>query len=240
MMEFLKQRKIVIIIGILVIILVGWKIYDLKNFEEINSDEILTSNSNDNLKGNITSNEKEKNEDEEEEIMAVHVTGEVKNPGVVRVKEGSRIEDIIEAAGGLTENADITDVNLAFVVEDGMKIRIPSNDDEDSKKNNSGEEVDEKEKNQIESKNNEYITQDSGKGVIVSNESNELSSSIVNINTASQTELEELPGIGPSISSRIIEYRNQKGNFKKIEDVKNVTGIGDSKFEKIKDLIKVK
>jgi len=172
--------------------------------------------------------------------MAVHVTGEVKNPSVVRVKEGSRIEDIIKAAGGLTENADITDVNLAFVVEDGMKIRIPSNDNEDSKKNNSGEEVDEKEKNQIESKNNEYITQDSGKGVIVSNESNELSSSIVNINTASQTELEELPGIGPSISSRIIEYRNQKGNFKKIEDVKNVTGIGDSKFEKIKDLIKVK
>ena len=239
-MEFLKQRKIVIIIGILVIILVGWKIYDLKNFEEINSDEILTSNSNDNLKGNITSNEKEKNEDEEEEIMAVHVTGEVKNPGVVRVKEGSRIEDIIEAAGGLTENADITDVNLAFVVEDGMKIRIPSNDDEDSKKNNSGEEVDEKEKNQIESKNNEYITQDSGKGVIVFSESNGSSSSIVNINTASQTELEELPGIGPSISSRIIEYRNQKGNFKKIEDIKNVTGIGDSKFEKIKDLIKVK
>lgn len=243
MIDFLKQRKIIIIIGILVIILVGWKIYDSRSFENLNSEDILVSDIKDNVKSDSKNkNDKEFNEEkvEEENFMAVHVTGEVKNPSVVRVKEGSRIEDIIKAAGGLTENADITDVNLAFVVEDGMKIRIPSNDNEDSKKNNSGEEVDEKEKNQIESKNNEYITQDSGKGVIVSNESNELSSSIVNINTASQTELEELPGIGPSISSRIIEYRNQKGNFKKIEDVKNVTGIGDSKFEKIKDLIKVK
>lgn len=246
MIEFIKQRKIVIIIGIMVIILIGWKIYDSKNFEEVSTNDILVSNLNDNEKGNTTNNEKEKNENEEEEVMAIHVTGEVKNPGVVRVKEGSRIEDIIEAAGGLTENADITDVNLAFVVEDGMKIRIPSNDDENLNNNNSGEEgVEGKEgaegkKSQIELAKNEYITQDSGKGIIVSNESNESSSSIVNINTASQTELEELPGIGPSISSRIIEYRNQKGNFKKIEDIKNVTGIGDSKFAKIKDLIKVK
>jgi len=233
MIEFFKQRKIVIIIGILVIILIGWKIYDSKNFEEVYSDEILTSNSKDSVKENSQSNEKGKNEDEEEAMMAVHVTGEVKNPGVVKVKEGSRIQDIIEKAGGLTENADITEVNLAFVVEDGMKVRIPSNDDEINKENS--------EKREIEETNrNEYITQDSGKGVIVSDEGIDTSSSIVNINTASQTELEELPGIGPSISSRIVEYRNEKGKFKSIEDIKNVTGIGDSKFEKIRDLIKVK
>ena len=94
MIEFLKQRKVVIIIGILVTILVGWKLFDSKNFEEINSNEILVSN--------LKNNEKEKNEDKEEEMMAIHVTGEVKNPGVVKVKQGSRIEDIIEAAGGLT------------------------------------------------------------------------------------------------------------------------------------------
>ena len=233
MIEFFKQRKIVIIIGILVIILIGWKIYDSKNFEEVYSDEILTSNSKDSVKENSQRNEKGKNEDEEEAMMAVHVTGEVKNPGVVKVKEGSRIQDIIEKAGGLTENADITEVNLAFVVEDGMKVRIPSNDDEINKENS--------EKREIEETNrNEYITQDSGKGVIVSDEGIDTSSSIVNINTASQTELEELPGIGPSISSRIVEYRNEKGKFKSIEDIKNVTGIGDSKFEKIRDLIKVK
>ena len=218
MIEFLKQRKVVIIIGILVTILVGWKLFDSKNFEEINSNEILVSN--------LKNNEKEKNEDKEEEMMAIHVTGEVKNPGVVKVKQGSRIEDIIEAAGGLTENADITNVNLAFEVEDGMKIRIPSND-----------EGNENEGNIIE----HYITQDSGKGVIVSEDkSSENLSLVININTANETELEQLPGIGASIAGRIIDYRNKNGKFKAIEDIKNVTGIGETKFEKIKDLIKVK
>ncbi|MBR0426820.1 MAG: helix-hairpin-helix domain-containing protein [Clostridia bacterium] len=241
MIEFLKQRKIVIIIGILVIILVGWKIYDSKNFDEVNSDEILASNSKESTKGNAQSNEKEKNEDEEEEMMAVHVTGEVKNPGVVKVKQGSRIEDIIKAAGGLTENADITDVNLAYVVEDGMKIRIPSNDDEEFNKDRNGEAGNGEESRQEENTKNEYITQDSGKVVIVNDYSNSESlSSVININTANENELEELPGIGPSLASRIVEHRNQNGKFKVIEDIKNVTGIGDSKFEKIKNLIKVK
>ena len=218
MIEFLKQRKVVIIIGILVTILVGWKLFDSKNFDEVNSNEILVSN--------LKNNEKEKNEDKEEEMMAIHVTGEVKNPGVVKVKQGSRIEDIIEAAGGLTENADITNVNLAFEVEDGMKIRIPSND-----------EGNENEGNIIE----HYITQDSGKGVIVSEDkSSENLSLVININTANETELEQLPGIGASIAGRIIDYRNKNGKFKAIEDIKNVTGIGETKFEKIKDLIKVK
>ena len=218
MIEFLKQRKVVIIIGILVTILVGWKLFDSKNFDEVNSNEILVSN--------LKNNEKEKNEDKEEEMMAIHVTGEVKNPGVVKVKQGSRIEDIIEAAGGLTENADITNVNLAFEVEDAMKIRIPSND-----------EYNENEGNIIE----HYITQDSGKGVIVSEDkSSENLSFVININTANETELEQLPGIGASIAGRIIDYRNKNGKFKAIEDIKNVTGIGETKFEKIKDLIKVK
>ena len=244
MIEFLKQRKIVIIVGILVIILIGWKIYDSRSFEEVNSDEILASSSKDISKGNTTGNGKEINEDEEEEMMAVHVTGEVKNPGVVKVKKGSRIEDIIEAAGGLTENADITDVNLAYVVEDGMKIRIPSNEDEEFNKDSNGEAGNGEESRQEENTKNEYITQDSGKGVILSEETTENISStdnlVVNINTANETELEELPGIGPSLASRIVEHRNQNGNFKTIEDIKNVSGIGDSKFEKIKGLIKVK
>ena len=209
MIEFLKKRKIVIIIVVLVIILIGWKINDSNNLEEVNTEETLVSDKKDIIK----------NDEEEEDIMAVHVTGEVKKPGVVKVKEGSRIEDIIEAAGGLTENADTTNINLAYMGEDGMKIRIPNTNEEDIEEN--------------------YISVDSGKGVIMSEESNS-SSSVVNINTANETELEQLPGIGPSISSKIIDYRNQNGKFKNIEDIKNVTGIGDTKFEKIKDFIKVK
>ena len=207
MIEFLKQRKIVIIICILVIILIGWKIYDSSNFETEEENPVLDS-----------STQESKTEDEEE-LVIVHVTGEVKKPGVVRVKEGSRVEDIVKAAGGLTENADISNINLAYVVEDGTKIRIPSTDDE---------------------KQEEYITQSIGEGIIMQEESNNSRSSIVNINTASETELEELPGIGASIAGRIIEYRNKNGKFKSIEDIKNVTGIGDSKFEKIKESIRVK
>ena len=207
MIEFIKQRKIVIIICILVIILVGWKIYDSSNFETEEENQVFDS-----------STQESKTEDEEE-LVIVHVTGEVKKPGVVRVKEGSRVEDIVKAAGGLTENADISNINLAYVVEDGTKIRIPSTDDE---------------------KQEEYITQSIGEGIIMQEESNNSRSSIVNINTANETELEELPGIGASIAGRIIEYRNKNGKFKSIEDIKNVTGIGNSKYEKIKDLIKTK
>ena len=172
MIDFLKQRKIIIIIGILVIIFIGWKFYNLSNNTDIENNDFIVNDT----------KEEKKSDNEEEEMMAVHVTGEVKNPGVVKVKEGSRIEDIIEAAGGLTENADITNVNLAYVVEDGMKIRIPSSNEENDSE--------------------DYITEDSGKGVILSEESNNSSSSIVNINTANEAELEQLPGIGPSISSK--------------------------------------
>ena len=207
MIEFLKQRKIVIIMIILVIILVGWKIYDSSKFETEDKSQIIDSNT------------QESKTEDEEELVIVHVTGEVKKPGVVRVKEGSRVEDIVKAAGGLTENADISNINLAYVVEDGTKIRIPSTDDE---------------------KQEEYITQSIGEGIIMQEESNNSRSSIVNINTANETELEELPGIGASIAGRIIEYRNKNGKFKSIEDIKNVTGIGDSKFEKIKESIRVK
>ena len=207
MIEFIKQRKIVIIICILVIILVGWKIYDSSNFETEEESQIMDSNI------------QESKTEDEEELVIVHVTGEVKKPGVVRVKEGSRVEDIVKAAGGLTENADISNINLAYVVEDGTKIRIPSTDDE---------------------KQEEYITQSIGEGIIMQEESNNSRGSIVNINTANETELEELPGIGASIAGRIIEYRNKNGKFKSIEDIKNVTGIGDSKFEKIKESIRVK
>ncbi len=214
MIEFFKERKIVLIIGVLAILLIGWRMYSSSNeYNTIDSDEILASDNN-------TKDKRNDNEEDEEQIV-VHITGEVKKPGVVRLKEGSRIEDIIEAAGGLTENADISNVNLAYIVEDGVKIRIPSNNDEDLQ-------------------DESYITEDSGKGVIVSEETQENSNISVNINKATQTELEELPGIGPSIAIKIIEYRNKNGKFKSIDDIKNVTGIGENKFEKIKDFIKVK
>ena len=141
----------------------------------------------------------------------------------MKLTDGSRIEDAIEAAGGLTENADISKVNLAYVLEDGIKIKIPSSSEEDIGDGDvlidgSGENVVEEDDSQS--------TNQNGKGI--------------NINKADETELQTLPGIGASLASRIVEYRKQNGKFANIEDIKNVSGIGDSKFSNIKDLITVK
>ena len=209
-----KKQKIVVYI-IAVIVVIGM-IYFIYNKNQVNNDDL----ENDILVSNTSTKEEEKNEQEQ---IVVHVTGSVKSPGIVKLKDGSRIEDAIEAAGGLTENADISKVNLAYVLEDGIKIKIPSSSEEDIGDGDvlidgSGENVVEEDDSQS--------TNQNGKGI--------------NINKADETELQTLPGIGASLASRIVEYRKQNVKFANIEDIKNVSGIGDSKFSNIKDLITVK
>ena len=154
---------------------------------------------------------------EQEEIIdkkiVVHITGEIENEGIIEIEKDSRIADVIDEAGGITSEADLSKVNLAYTVKDGQKIYIPNVNDK---------------------KNEEYITEDAGEEVIVEGEQ---ITDKVNINTAKQTELETLSGIGPSTALKIINYRQENGDFKTIEDIKNVPGIGDSKFENIKESI---
>ena len=206
MIEFLKEKKIIIFIVLIAIILIGKNIYDStqKYDKSVDENQVIVNKTNE-----------EKNDDE---MIAVHITGAIKKEGVVRVKENSRIEDVIEKAGGLAEDADITNVNLAFVVEDGVKIRIPSINDE---------------------KEVEIVTENSGNGVEVSDMQEESTNGLININKATQTELETLNGIGPSLALEIIEYREKNGNFKTIDDIKNVPGIGENKFNNIKNYINV-
>ena len=131
--------------------------------------------------------------------------------------------------GGVKEEADTEDINLAYRLEDGMKIHIPTKQEKQNANTvNSVEDTKEK----IET----YVTTSSG--TAVKEEKKETSK--VNINTATQTQLETLPGIGPSTAIKILTYRKEKGKFKKIEDIKEVSGIGEAKFEKIKDFIAVK
>lgn len=171
---------------------------------------------------------------QEEKKIYVYITGEVNVPGVVILNEGSRIVDAINAAGGTTTKANTSKVNLVYVLEDGMKVNIPNNND---------------------LKNNhdfEYITMNSGDGADADYSSGKKESnfeieegnsykkySIVNINTATQTELETLPGIGPSLALKIITYRKENGKFSSIDEIKNVSGIGESKFESLKSYITV-
>ena len=204
-----KQKKIVIIVGIIIIIGILYFIYN--GIDKKSTDQI------DNNMLSIENNTKEN--EESKELVIVHITGAVKMPGIVKLPEGARIEDAIDKAGGLTEDADISDVNLAYVLEDGIKIKIPTISEE---------------------KNEEIIINSSGEGIVEKEISNNSENKIININKANETDLQTLPGIGASLAGRIVEYRNSNGKFNEIEDIKNVSGIGDSKYENIKNLICVK
>lgn len=147
--------------------------------------------------------------------IVVHITGQVAKQGIVRLEEGARVIDAIEASGGATNEANLSKINLAYLLEDGMKIYVPSIKDKEDE---------------------EYI--------FTSNANAEPKSSKevlkVNINTATNEELQKLPGIGASMASKIITYRKENGKFSKIEDLKNVSGIGEAKFNNIKNYIYVK
>jgi len=169
----------------------------------------------------------------------VYITGEVNAPGVVVLNEGSRIVDAINAAGGTTANADISKVNLVYILEDGMKVNIPNIND---LKNNSDFEY--ITMNSGDGGNNDYETggnSENNVGASVSSSSEGYSKKydIVNINSATQTELETLPGIGPSLALKIINYRKENGKFSSIEQIKDVSGIGDAKFENLKNYITI-
>lgn len=226
-----KDNKVIIgIISIIIIIFVCIFFYTRKSMEneytELESYNILQNE----IEIDSLDDSTDNLDLEKESKIIVHVTGAVKNAGIVKIDEGSRISDAIEAAGGFADDADISQINLAYQIEDGQKIYIPSINDE---KTDGSEKVLEK----------EYVTDEAGDDVIVEEESLNIKSKEskkININTAEQTELEEIPGVGASTAQKIIEYRKTNGKFKNIEDIKNVNGIGDSKFENMKEKICVK
>ena len=208
-MENKKKNIIITIIIIISIIIGGIILYvteqnnyiDISNLEEMeenlftqNEENIFQNNQNvEDVENNTeNANKTGDNTENSETVIAIHITGEVKKPGLLYLKAGSRIADAIKEAGGATKNADLDRVNLAYVLSDGQKIYIPNKNEKEEK---------------------------------------------MNINTAEQTELETLPGIGPSLAQRIIEYRETNGDFKKIEDLQNVKGIGNSKYSNIKDSV---
>ena len=140
---------------------------------------------------------------EEKERIFVYVAGEVKNPGVIQLEEGARVDEAVNKAGGITEMANLTNINLAKIVEDGEKIYISNQNEE----------------------------------IIL--EENQKSSVKININKASISELQSLNGIGPAMAQKIIEYRKSNGPFKSLDELKNVSGIGDNKFKELESQITI-
>lgn len=144
----------------------------------------------------------------------VHVAGQVTNPQVVQLPAGARVIDAVEAAGGALAGADLDTVNLARQVQDGEQIYIPS----------PGESV-------------PHSAGSAGVGDSGIGQSKVVGNPVLNLNWASQNELETLPGIGPALAGRIIEYREQTGGFSSVEQLRQVSGIGPKVFEKLKDLV---
>lgn len=144
--------------------------------------------------------------------LSVHIVGAIKNPGLYEVDEGSRIKEVVDAAGGLTSDAEEGSINLARVVADGEQIVVAS-------KNTSGSSA-------------------ASTGASVQSATSS-ASALVNINTADVAGLSSLSGIGEATAKKIIADREKNGPFKTKKDITRVSGIGDKKYEAIKDSITV-
>ena len=144
----------------------------------------------------------------------VDVDGAVVRPGVYRLKDGARVSQAIDAAGGLTAEADVAGLNRASKVTDGQKIYVPTVGEQQAAAAVGGAE------------SGAATTPGAGS-----------SSELVNINTASATELQTLSGIGPSMAQSIIDERTKNGAFASVDDLMRVSGIGEKKLAKIKDCI---
>ena len=170
------------------------------------------------------------------EEVAIHICGAVKNPGVFFLEKGQRVYHAIEMAGGLREDADGDYINQALLLEDGMKIVIPTKEETKQWKEQEEKEQEVEAKLYEEKGTEDYYVQyaDSASSTIANEKVGK-----VNLNTADENLLCTLPGIGTSRAKSIIDYRTKNGAFKTIEDVMKVSGIKEAAFEKIKDLITV-
>ena len=166
----------------------------------------------------------EKENDSLQKVIYVDVSGAVKKPNVYELEEGSRVYNAIDLAGGFSEDADYSNLNLAQVLKDQDKITVST-------------------KEELKGENNkEAVTNGKWSGISNAESSSTIGSvdgDMININTANSEELQNLSGIGPSTAEKIIDYRTQNGKFNTIEEIMNVSGIGQKTFAKFKDRITV-
>ncbi len=230
-----KIDKDYVIIGVIVIAVFIFMIINLgkiKEFENKDNDKIINVESSINTDDDKSEENKEQKDDNSKEQIVngggifVHIDGYINNPGVYEIKENDRIKTLIDKAGGFKEGYSIKNINLAAKLSDGDKIYIPSVSEEKNSENN-----------------NNININSSGKGQNVKADRNNVSimknNSKININTANISELKQITGIGESTANKIIDYRENVGKFKKIEDIKEVKGIGDTKYESLKNKITI-
>ena len=156
--------------------------------------------------------------------IKVYIKGEINSPGLYTVDADTRLTELIDIAGGAAENADLDRINLAVILMDGTTVTVPAVGDE---KVDSSIAI---------TPSSTYAPSSAGNA---GPSAEKISSGAVNINSASIAELTRLPGVGEATAKKIISYREQKGRFLSIEEIMNVSGIGQKTFEKMKQFIAV-
>ncbi|CAI3492557.1 ComEA family DNA-binding protein [Enterococcus cecorum] len=209
-----------LVVGVCGIVLLGIAVFLLVTQQEKEDKELLIETSSTTEVTVDTKKEQEQaNNESKSTKIYVDISGAVKQPGVYQLPEGSRLFDLLKQAGGLTEDAAIQTVNQAMIIQDQQKIIILTQNQAQSidteNINNNGH---------LEEKSDEKSSKEAGK---------------ININQADLTQLQQLSGIGEKKAQAIIDYRNENGSFKTIEDLAKVTGIGEKTVEKLRDSITI-
>ncbi|GHH97067.1 helix-hairpin-helix domain-containing protein [Neobacillus kokaensis] len=214
MKEWLIEHKLYVIAAIL--LMLGGIFYFYEN-SAAPRQSFQAATVENKLQAAVGAQEKEKGGGElkPSETIMVDVKGQVKLPGVYQASSSERVIDVIGRAGGLTEKADQTQVNFAEHVQDEMVIYIPAKGEDGL-----------------------AVPGPAGSGGMNAGSSGNQQGRI-NLNKADAVELQNLPGIGPAKAAAIIEFRETSGGFKTVEDLKNISGIGDKTFEKLKDLVDI-
>lgn len=238
MNNFIKNKKLIGTLALLLIVIIstiiiyqkqGNKKLNKNDTEEIfvsedeeDTETISESNKDKNVNDSEDSNKKatntiKSNKKTENQKIVVEIKGEVNNPDVYTLDKNSIVKDLIDMAGGLTSDADLGNINRAKQLTDHELIYIGNKNEQANSLENSN--------------NSSNSTSNTGSSNSSSN------NDLININTASLDELKKINGVGDAKAKTIIEYREQNGSFNSIEDIKNVSGIGEKMFEKIKQQI---
>lgn len=225
-MKLLHDRKLLIQLGIgLLFIMLTLGVYIFEEKSQSSESIVIDQGMSDQESGGPNTDASEAAADENliTETIIVEIAGEVHLPSVYVLPVGSRIYQGIEAAGGLNEQADTRNTNLAAPLADGMKLYIPSK-----------KEIEQIEKNTGKQAGDSYVG-----GSTATSASNTNDTSQINLNTADAERLQQLAGVGPATAEKIINYRSEFGPFKRKEELMNVSGIGEKTYEKLKDSITV-
>lgn len=233
------NKKQIIVVGVFLIIIAVLSLVLNRNrtsspSEEPASDEITITNSDGTDAISGSEEAKVSAIPVQPQTVCVHVTGRVKNPGVYNLKPDSRIQDAVHAAGGPASNADLESINLAQKLEDGMQVYI-------AKMGETPKPVVSVVTGGTSSKSSSSGAKPSSSGKAASSggtaKLSKPGSGTVNINTAGDAELQRLPGIGPSMAQRILDYRSENGRFKSIDELDEVKGIGPAKLAKMRPFV---